>query len=123
MRKHLSFSFFLLTLLFLLHQLIQKGLELNLPFIDSYFDPFCFIALSLPLVQLERQILFKQEKLSKVEAFLVFLILALISEFLLPLLSVQFVYDPLDFLAMSLGYVWFIFFDHRAVTQLKSSTF
>ena len=108
MKKHFKLSFFTLAALFILHQILQKVFNLSLPFVDSFFDPFCFIAISLPLVQFERTILYKQEHLSGAEAFIIFVILALVSELVLPLVSTQFIYDPLDFLAMFLGFAWFI---------------
>ena len=43
------------------HQVLQRGFGVSLPFVDSYLDPFLSIPLLLGLVQAERQWLLGEE--------------------------------------------------------------
>ncbi|MEQ8909375.1 MAG: hypothetical protein RIC95_09295 [Vicingaceae bacterium] len=104
------FSFILPALLFVTHQLLQKVYHIKIQLLDNYLDPFCFTALVLPLLQLERSLLFRSKPFTHFESFIYFLFLVLFSEIMLPALDDSFVFDPIDMIAMGLGLLWFNFF-------------
>lgn len=107
MKKTLShFSFWLPAVLFLLHQCTQKLAQISIPILDNYLDPFCFATITFPLLQLERKKIYKLESFRLTELFVYFIVLAVLAEYLLPLISSNFVSDPFDFLAMFLGMIW-----------------
>tara|TARA_R110002050_G_scaffold226139_1_gene361966 strand:+ start:125 stop:490 length:366 start_codon:yes stop_codon:yes gene_type:complete len=106
-KRLLHFSFWIPAALFIVHQILQKGLAIHLSFIDAYLDPFCLGALVPPLLLIEREWLFKQTHFSKIEFVILLLVLMLASEWLLPFLSSEFVADPFDAFAIFLGGCWF----------------
>tara|TARA_R110002049_G_scaffold304001_4_gene498821 strand:+ start:1305 stop:1655 length:351 start_codon:yes stop_codon:yes gene_type:complete len=107
MKRLWHFSFLLPSIAFLLHQLMQKLLNIPFPIIDNYLDPFCFGALIPPLLLIERQLLFKQTEFPQLEFIILLLILVIFSEILLPLVSSNFFADPLDAVFILLGGIWF----------------
>lgn len=111
-----SFGFWFPLLLFGLHQLSQKVIGLELLWVDFYLDPFCLTALFFPLLQWERKMLYGQAKLSRLEILLIFVVLVILFEGLLPYFFEQFVADFWDVIAMALGLGWFMFFDDRIAT-------
>lgn len=117
-KKVLHFSFLVPVLLFLIHQILQKGFQLQIPFIDSYLDPFCLGALAVPLIQLERRIIFKQTHLPLFELIIIAIVLIAISEFLLPLMSESFIADPWDAVFIIMGIGWFLIFNPISVNRL-----
>ncbi|NBG64526.1 hypothetical protein [Acidiluteibacter ferrifornacis] len=109
-KRLLHFSFWIPAALFVVHQILQKGVAINLSFIDDYLDPFCLGALVPPLLLIEREWLFKQTHFAKIEFVILLLVLMLASEWLLPFLSSEFVADPFDALAIFIGGCWFWWF-------------
>jgi hypothetical protein len=116
MKRFLHFSFWIPACAFLLHQLLQKGLNFSLPLIDFYLDPFCFGALVPPLLLLERQWLFKQAHFSKLEFGILLIMLVIFSEVVLPFISPNFVGDPIDAVLIVLGGGWFWWLGRKWLT-------
>ncbi len=111
MRKtFIHYSFLIPLTLFLLHQIIQKIAQVNLPFLDNYLDPFCLGALVIPLFKLERKYLYKSREISRLEMVLTISYVILISELILPYFFPNFVSDIWDALAITTGFVWFLIF-------------
>lgn len=112
MKKTLShFSFWLPAVLFLLHQCTQKLAHISIPILDNYLDPFCFISIAFPLLQLERKKIYSLNTFSLTELFVYFIVLAFSAEYLLPLISSNFVSDLFDILVMFIGLIWFTSFN------------
>ncbi len=93
--------------LFLLHQILQYGFGIYIPFVDSYLDPFVAPIVLLGAWQFERNWFLAKRAipsrlfLSEVIALTIYV--ALVGEFIFPLLSAKFYYDPFDFAAYALG--------------------
>jgi hypothetical protein len=106
----LHFSFWVPAFFFIIHQILQKLIGVEIPLVDFYIDPFCFSALTMPFYVWERKILFHQSGISKLEMSILLTFLILFSEVVLPYFSSQFVADLLDVLMILLGGVWFYCF-------------
>jgi|TARA_B110001469_G_scaffold122756_1_gene133849 hypothetical protein len=106
----LHVSFLVPAFLFIIHQILQKLIGVEIPLVDFYIDPFCFSALTIPIYVWERKILFHQSGISKLEMSILLTFLILFSEVVLPYFSSQFVADLLDVLMILLGGVWFYCF-------------
>ncbi len=96
--------------LFLTHQLIQKGLDIHIPFVHSYLDDLLVMPIILTLILVERRRLYSwgekfvfsfPETIGLVVAF------SLIFELLFPYFSFKFTFDWWDFLAYAIGGVIF----------------
>jgi len=96
---------------FLLHQLLQYGFGFSIPFVDSYLDPFIAPIVLLGAWQFERNWWLKKKaipsRLYLVEVIALTIYVALVGEFIFPLLSSKFYYDPFDFLAYAFGGITF----------------
>jgi hypothetical protein len=103
-----SYSFWTPLLLFTIHQILQKLLNLPIPFADNYLDPFCFGTICLHFFQIEQKYLFKKEKLNLLEITIMILFLGSMSEIVFPVISNQFIADIFDFIAIISGAFWFI---------------
>ena len=109
MTKRLLHAGFLIPLLaFLIHQLLQYGMQIHLQLVDSYLDPFCAGALSPWVISIEREWLFRQQRLSKTEVIVIMLFLSIVSEFIFPYLSNRFTSDWIDVVAIGLGSIWYM---------------
>ncbi|MEO1050149.1 MAG: hypothetical protein AAFX87_05975 [Bacteroidota bacterium] len=93
---------------FIVHQLLQKVLEVNMQWLDWYLDPFCLGAISLYGLQLERQYFYQQLKLGSADILMTTLFLIVVSEVVFPYLSNQFVQDWRDAVSICLGTAWFV---------------
>tara|TARA_R110002072_G_scaffold45463_1_gene126464 strand:+ start:165 stop:515 length:351 start_codon:yes stop_codon:yes gene_type:complete len=113
MKTLLKFSYIFPLFLFIVHQVSQKILGLEFLFFDFYLDPFCLTALFFPLLKLERKILFGQDKLNLLELLLIFMVLVIVFEGILPFYFKQFVSDFWDVVAMALGTIWFVIFEKK----------
>jgi len=103
----LHYGFIVPLLAFLIHQLLQGFTEVRLYAIDNFIDPFCLGALGLHVIAVERHLFF-DERLSILDVILTIIILAVVTEFLFPIFSNDFVFDWFDLLAITLGACWFI---------------
>ena len=105
MKVRFPLFFWLVLILFLLHQIIQKLLELHLLWIDDYFDPFACAMLALFVAQRHFSILQRDSafQLAVWQVLVTVTVLAIISEELFPVLSVRFTKDYWDYLAFAVG--------------------
>lgn len=106
-RAVLHFSFVIPAILFLTHQVFQKLLNIPLPLVDKYLDPFCFGALVPVFLLIERKSLFKQQKLSNLDLTILTLALIVFSEFILPAFFSKYSTDWFDVALIILGVLWF----------------
>lgn len=101
----LSNWFFLFSTAFLLiHQIIQKGFQFFLPFLDNYADDFFAMPFILTLFLVE-QYSWKRRKepLSISEITLFTFFFAMFFEFIVPMFNENYTKDYWDFLAYSFG--------------------
>lgn len=93
--------------LFLLHQMLQYGFGYTITIADGYLDPFTAPIVLLGAWQFERNWFFGKKAITSrlylMEIIAMTVYVALVGEFLFPLLSSKFYYDPIDFFAYALG--------------------
>lgn len=104
--------FIICCLLFALHQLLQKGLDISLPLIDQYLDNLLAMPIILTFLLVERRILFRRGKgyrLSALDVVMATVYIVIISEIVFPLFSDSFVTDWRDVIFYVLGSLiyWF----------------
>lgn len=95
--------------LLIIHQILQRLLDISIPFLDNYLDPFLSIPFLLSGFVLERRLLFKMRdfQLELSEIIFTTIALSLLFEFVFPYLFPVFVYDIYDFLAYAAGAILF----------------
>ncbi|WP_132644051.1 hypothetical protein [Roseivirga ehrenbergii] len=101
-----SKRYWLFVGLFILHQILQYGFKLSVPIVDSYLDPLLAPIVLLGAWQFERKWLFGKKialLLHPAEIIAMTIYVASVGEFLFPLLSAKFHFDPYDFFAYGLG--------------------
>ena len=112
-----------LLLVFLLHQICQKLIGLQVPLLDQYLDTFLMAPLLLTgllaewrdLYQLGRDYVF-----STFEVILISLFLCFVSEVLFPFFSDGFTADFFDVMAILSGSLFFFFFLNQPGTQVSA---
>lgn len=88
-----------ITVLFFLHQWLQKVLKISMPYIDNYYDMFAFGFILTFLYSSEKKYKFNTDyhsKVKNIELVAIFIVGSLISEGLFPIVSSRFTADPLD---------------------------
>lgn len=116
--------FIISCVLFALHQLLQKGLDISLPLIDSYLDNLLAMPIILTFLLVERRILFRRGKgysLSAMDVILATVYIVIIAEVVFPLLSDNFVTDWRDVIFYALGSLIFWFTINRWPEKHKAS--
>lgn len=108
MKVLINISFLTPFSLFLVHQIVQLGLNIQLPFFDNYLDPFCLGAIVPHLVLIEQRFLFHKNHISVTELLILLPFLAVTTELVFPLINPNFYCDPIDVLAIFLGGIWFL---------------
>ena len=106
-RAVFHYSFLVPSFLFVVHQVIFFGFQVQIRFLDNYLDPFCFSAIVLSIYQLQRNWLLGEGDVSKEEVLGFVVVLSLLSEVLFPWLSARFTADFYDVLSIALGACWF----------------
>lgn len=101
-------SWLLPLVLFGLHQLLQRVLDVPLEWLDNYLDPFCAGALGLHLIAFERKLYFGQKHLTLVDILITTGVIIIASEIIFPYFSDRFVADWKDAIAITAGMVWYI---------------
>jgi hypothetical protein len=103
--------FVLLLILFLGHQVGQKWLGLNMPWVDHFFDPWAGTALLASGLLLERQYRFGTRRLPALEVGALVLLVILTFEWLAPLWHHGFTADWKDipfYVLGALSFYWWI---------------
>ena len=112
--------------LFLAHQISQKLLALQCPFLDSYLDPFLSIPILLGGILLERRFFLSKYYSAKEKVLYQFSIFeivilstffALLFEVGFPCWSENFTYDSFDFFAYFFGSLVFYFFINKGYSS------
>ena len=94
MKKRL---FILFSILFVLHQILQWGVGVQIPLLDSYLDPLLCMPVILFLYEWELNMLYKKPGLSLIDMLIITTWLAIIFEWVFSYLSDKFIFDPVDF--------------------------
>ena len=117
MNKVLTYGSWLLPLiLFLVHQLLQYGLNIPIAWADNYLDPFCAGALGLHLIALERKLYFGQKLLTWTDILVTGGVIIIASEVVLPYLFDRFIADGWDGVAIAGGIAWYLITTPRSIT-------
>ncbi|WP_207493668.1 hypothetical protein [Aridibaculum aurantiacum] len=113
--------FIICLVLFIIHQVMQKGMNMHHPFMDSYLDNLVAMPVILTLLLAERQWLFKKGntyRLPALDIALATLYIILITEILFPLFSEKFTGDWVDAICYALGSLLFYF----TINKISSTT-
>ncbi len=95
MKKRL---FILCSILFILHQVLQWGMGVNIPLIDAYLDPLLCMPVILFLYEWELNMLYKKPGLSLIDMVIITAYLAIAFEWVFSYFSNKFIFDPVDFI-------------------------
>ncbi|MCB0707117.1 MAG: hypothetical protein KDC34_17495 [Saprospiraceae bacterium] len=101
--------FIVILLLFVGHQVLQKGLGIHLDLLDSYLDPMLGMVLLLEAWRWEQKFLF-QKTIKPLEVFVLCALSAGFFEFVLPIYHGGFTKDPADLIFYGLGGLIFLRF-------------
>ncbi|MFK7950985.1 MAG: hypothetical protein AB8G11_25625 [Saprospiraceae bacterium] len=109
--------FIVLTILLTLHQIIQKILLINFPFIDAYLDDFLAMPFVLSIFLMEQ--FFWNRRTSNLTIFEIVIFTTIFSIFfeeIVPKLNMNYTKDLWDYLAYGLGSCFF----YLTINQLIS---
>ena len=112
-------------ILFIAHQLLQKGLGIHIPIIDPYLDSLLAMPIILSFLLLEKQILFRKGdhyRLTVFEVTVATLFISLVSEWLFPSLSKKFTHDWIDIILFIAGAIIFYFTINRKAENTSKRT-
>ncbi|MGO1815942.1 MAG: hypothetical protein ACTHZ1_03355, partial [Sphingobacterium sp.] len=100
-----SILFIVCSLLFVLHQILQKVVGLSFPLADNYLDPLLCMPIVLHLIVLERRFLRNRPgyTLPRSHIFGYFLLISIISELIFPIWSEQMTSDIWDVICYAFG--------------------
>jgi hypothetical protein len=115
--------FIICLVLFIVHQIITKGMNIQLGWIDNYLDSFLAMPVILTLWLAERRWLFKQGSsylLPLLHVVMATLYISLVSEMVFPLLSRRFTADWRDVVCYAVGSILFYFTVNRPATHRVS---
>lgn len=96
-----------LLLLFLLHQVLEKGLAVRFPFLDNYLDDLLCMPILLGALLGEQYDLLQRRQLSVLQIVLTTVVVILLFEFLLPGIDSSYTRDAWDVLCYALGSMGF----------------
>ncbi len=101
--------FYSALILFIVHQILQWGLRISIPFADNYLDPFLFLPIVLGAYLQERRLFLKNESftLDNFQLIGISIILCVVVEVVFPLINTEYTFDLFDFVAYGLGGLYF----------------
>ena len=97
----------LAVVLFVVHQVVQKGVGLDTGVLDDYLDPALAAPILLGLWVAERTFIWRSGRLTLLETAVATLVLAVIFEEVYPRFEGGFSRDAYDYLFYALGGVYF----------------
>ncbi len=114
--------FIICSVLFLIHQVMQKVLDIHFPMIDYYLDNLLAMPIILTLLLVERRILFRRKtyRLSVLEIVMATLLIILVAEIVFPLLSRDFTTDWWDVVFYVLGSLIFYLTINRSIAKRRT---
>lgn len=111
-----------MLLLVLLHQSLEKLLEIRIPVVDNYLDPLLLMPILLHLMLWERRIVFKKDLqyvFSLLEVTILFIVVSFVAEYLFPRWNAGFTADWRDVVCYACGTLIFYFFFNVPYEQLQ----
>jgi hypothetical protein len=108
--------FIISVVLFIIHQIMTKGMHIQLGWIDKYLDSFLAMPVILTLWLAERRWLFKQGSsylLPPLHVVMATVYISFVAEIVFPLLSPRFTADWLDVVCYGAGSMLFYFTINR----------
>ena len=117
--------FIICLLLFIIHQVMQKGLDLHFPLADRYLDNLLAMPVILTLLLVERRWLFKKGEaytLPLLDVVIATIFIVLITELLFPFLSKSFTSDWMDVVFYSIGSAVFYLTINQSSKHYSAST-
>lgn len=109
--------FLFLVTIFVIHQVLQKIFAVHILIIDSYLDPLLFMPILLQLVLWEKRVIYKKEatyRLDHLTMFSILFVVAIVCEYIFPLLTNSFTSDWLDVFCYTIGTIIFAVFLNKA---------
>lgn len=100
----------LLVLIFLTHQIVEKGLSIHLPLIDSYLDDLLCMPILLGGLLAEQMDVLKRQRLTWVEGIICFVLLSWLFEIFLPGIYVSYTADIWDVCCYAFGGLFFFLY-------------
>ena len=104
--------FIICLLLFIIHQIMQKILDIHFSLFDRYLDNLLAMPIILTLLMIERRYLLGRKHtfgLTSLEVVIATMFIVLVAEIVFPLFSRDFTTDWWDVLFYSLGSIVFYF--------------
>jgi hypothetical protein len=101
--------FYIAVILFVLHQVLQLGLEIKISFLDNYLDPFLFLPIALGAYLQERRLFLKNDgfKFDHFKLIALSVLLCVIVEVFFPFFNAGYSFDIYDFIAYYAGAIYF----------------
>jgi len=110
--------FIICTVIFIIHQLVQKVLDIHFLLFDRYLDNLLAMPIILTLLMIERRYLLGRKRtfsLSVLEIIIATTFIVLVAEIAFPLLSRDFTTDWWDLLFYALGsFIFYLTINQRA---------
>ena len=110
--------FIICTVVFIIHQLVQKVLDIHFLLFDRYLDNLLAMPIILTLLMIERRYLLGRKRtfsLSVLEIIIATTFIVLVAEIAFPLLSRDFTTDWWDLLFYALGsFIFYLTINQRA---------
>lgn len=116
--------FVVCCVLFIVHQVLQKGLDIHYPLFDRYLDNLLAMPIILTLLMIERRFLFGRRKgvgLTALEVVMATGLVILVAELIFPMFSRDFTTDWWDVLFYALGSLVFYFTINKIDNQQEPS--
>ena len=110
----------LAVVVFVLHQVGERAFDLDLGVVDGYLDPFLASPILLGLWLFERQLVFRQPRLSWFETAVATLVLAVVFEEVFPVYEEGFRRDVIDYAFYGLGGLYFYVLINRRATPKRA---
>lgn len=98
---------------FVVHQGVQWGLGVHQAYVDAYLDPLLAMPVLLGLWLLERQLIFRVQRLQLLETAVATVLLSVLLEEVFPRYEPGFRHDAVDYVFYALGGVYFYLFINK----------
>jgi len=98
-----SFWFWLFLSLFIGHQVLEKGMDIRITFLDNYLDDLLCMPLLLSGWLAERYDLFNKKSIDPLEIVFLWLLMSVLFEVLLPQMFPQYTADIWDVVCYGIG--------------------
>jgi len=96
--RKIDVLFIFCSILFIVHQYLQKIAKVQISALDNYLDPLLMMPILLWLVALERRIIYRRPdyRLPAIHIVGFVILVSILAEIVFPLLTHEFIADPWD---------------------------